>query len=596
MDNERLLAEFPPIATDEWQAAIVRDLKGVDPEKRLTWRTEEGMAVRPFYRREDLHSLAQVASLPGEFPYRRGARATGDWRIREEIEAAHPEEANRLAQAAIAAGADGIAFSGVWVENIGELEMLLAHLDTIPVHFAHADERLLRLLIERLRRTPRAAETSTGCDALASLDAAAEIVLAAPGGFVPFAMHAEAFADAGATAVQEVGFALAAGVEFLAALDARGVTIARAAAALEFDFSVGSNYFFEIAKFRAFRAMWARVVESFGGSHEAAKARIVARTARWNRTVYDPHVNVLRATTEAMAAVLGGADAVTVQPFDACYRAPDEASRRLARNTQLLLKHEACLGRVADAGGGSYALETITDFLAREGWKTLQGIEAQGGYRKMQAEGAIAEALRKNLSAHNQAVAVRKRVLVGTNQFANPAEQALARIDAAHCSAASREADSRGAQIYERLRLRTECHRAAGGKTPRILLAEIGDGKMRAARSNFAANFFACAGFEIAIERFKRAAEIADAAAHTDAIVLCSADAEYAALVAGLMPKLKALGRATPVIVAGNPEDAEALRAAGVAGFVHLRCHPVEFLTEWQQRWGIEEPPPASHS
>ena len=218
---------------------------------------------------------------------------------------------------------------------------------------------------------------------------------AAPAGLVPFTIHGAAFAEAGATAVEEIGFALAAGVDFLAALAERGADINRAAAALEFSFAVGSNYFFEIAKFRAFRMLWARAVESFGGTHEAAKARIAARTSQWNKTVYDPHVNILRATTEAMAAVLGGADAVTVTPFDACYKAPDEASRRLARNTQLLLKHEAWLGRVADAGGGSYALETITDFLAHEGWKVMQEIEARGGFRKAQAEGMIAQALER---------------------------------------------------------------------------------------------------------------------------------------------------------------------------------------------------------
>jgi methylmalonyl-CoA mutase len=203
---------------------------------------------------------------------------------------------------------------------------------------------------------------------------------------VPFTIHGAEFAEAGATAVEEIGFTLAAGVDYLAALAEREVDVNCAAAALEFSFAVGSNYFFEIAKFRAFRMLWARAIESFGGTHEAAKARIAARTLGWNKTVYDPCVNILRATTEAMAAVLGGADTVTVTPFDACYKAPDEASRRLARNTQLLLKHEAWLGRVADPGGGSYALETITDSLAREGWRIFQDIEAHGGFRKAQAE------------------------------------------------------------------------------------------------------------------------------------------------------------------------------------------------------------------
>jgi methylmalonyl-CoA mutase len=579
--TERLLEEFPPVSTAAWQAAIARDLKGVDPEKRLVWRTEEGLGVKPFYRAEDLAGLACVNTVPGDFPYRRGARTTGDWQIREAIDAADAEEANRIAHAAVAAGAEQIAFCGFLVESACELEALLKGLNTIPVHFDRAGEPLIQMLIERLNGTPRTAETSTGYDALASAEFAADAITAAPAGLVPFTIHGAAFAEAGATAVEEIGFALAAGVDFLAALAERGVDVNRAAAALEFGFAVGSNYFFAIAKFRAFRMLWARAVESFGGTHEAAKARIAACTSKWNKTVYDPYVNILRATTEAMAAVLGGANAVTVAPFDACYKAPDEASRRLARNTQLLLKHEAWLGRVADAGGGSYALETITDFLARESWRVLQNIEARGGFRRAQAEGMIAQALERSMAAREQAVGLRKRVLVGTNQYANPIERALDRVD--HRAGEQRmHADLRGARAYEELRLRTERHAAAGRKKPRILLAEIGDVKMRAARATFAANFFACAGFEIAARRFKKAAEIA--AADADLIVLCGADAEYAVLASALLSKLKALGRETPVIVAGNPENAEELRAVGIADFVHVRSQPLEFLAKWQEK------------
>lgn len=573
--TERLLEEFPPVATTEWRAAIARDLRGADPEKKLTWRTDEGLGVRPFYRAEDLAELACLDAAPADFPYRRGARATGDWRIREEIFGANAEEANQLACAAVAGGAEGISYGVSFAESASELEKLLRGLDEIPVHFARADEALIRLLLERQKERPRRADTSTGCDALASVAFAVEAIAAAPAGFVPFIFDGGAFADAGATAVEEIGFALAAGVDFLAAVIERGVDASCAAAAVEFNFAAGSNYFFEIAKFRAFRVLWARATESFGSTSQAT--RIAARTSRWNKTVYDPHVNILRATTEAMAAVLGGADAVTVTPFDTCYKTPDEASRRLARNTQLLLKHEAWLGRVADAGGGSYALETITDLLAREGWKTMQEIEARGGFRRAQAEGMIAQALQRSLSARERAVALRKRVLVGTNKYANPADRALGRIDEQRL-----RAEVRGAHAYETLRLRTERHAAAGGRTPRVLLAEIGDVKMRAARSNFAANFFACAGFEIQTRRFKKAEEIAEA--NTDLMVLCSADAEYAALAAALLTKMKAMGRETPVIIAGNPENAEELRTAGIADFVHLRCDPLEFLTKWQER------------
>ncbi|MGO8934666.1 MAG: methylmalonyl-CoA mutase family protein [Terracidiphilus sp.] len=582
---DHLLEEFPAVSTAEWESAIARDLKGADYEKRLIWRSEEGLAVKPYYRAEDLKDLACMEATPGTFPYRRGTRTTGDWQIREEIDAADVESANRAACAAVAGGAEGITFSGLLVERADELDAILTNLAEIPVHFEHACERLLRLLIERLGKGESAARVSTrvssGCDAAASVDFAARVIGGAPDGFVPFTIHGETFEEAGATAVEEVGFTLAAGVDFIAAMQERGVDAERAAAALEFSFAIGSTTFFQIAKLRAFRMVWARVIESFGGMHSGAGARIAARTSRWNKTAYDPHVNILRATTEAMAAVLGGADSVTVAPFDACYKQPDEASRRLARNTQLLLKHEAWMGRVADAGGGSYFIEALTDSLAREGWKLMQEIEAHGGYRKAQAEGLIAQTLGRSMAAREKAVAVRRRVLVGTNQFANTAERALGRVEAARMSETKR-----GAQPYEELRMRTERHAALTGLTPRVLLAEVGDVKMRTARSNFAANFFACAGFETVTRRFRKGAEIA--AAEGDLIVLCSANAEYAAITAELMAKLKELVRTTPVIVAGNPEDAETLVAAGVADFVHLRSNPVEVLTKWQEWMGIK--------
>jgi len=578
---EHLLEEFAPVSTAEWEAAIARDLKGADYAKRLIWRSEEGLAVKPYYRAEDLKDLAYLDAEPGASPYRRGTRATGDWLIREEIEAEDAETANREACAAVAGGAEGIAFSGVLVESDADLSVLLRNLEEIPIHFERADEKLVRLLSERLGAARSVARVSTGCDALANVGFAAEVIGKAPDGFVPFTVRGDRFEEAGATAAEEIGFSLAAGVDFLGAMQERDVETGRAAAALEFSFAIGANYFFQIAKLRALRMAWARAAESYGGSRSEGRAQIAARTSRWNKTLYDPHVNILRATTEAMAAVLGGADSVTVASFDACYRRPDEASRRLARNTQLLLKHEAEMARVADAAGGSYFVEAITDFLAREGWKIMQGIEAQGGYRQALADGAIEAALERSMAAREKAVTLRRRIFVGTNQFANPAEQALSRCEAGRICETRR-----GTRTYEELRLRTERHPAAGGVTPRVLLAEFGDVKMRAARSHFAANFFACVGFETVTRRFRKAAEIATA--EGELIVLCSADTEYAAIVAELMPKMKAVRRSTPVIVAGNPEDAGVLAGAGIADFVHVRSNPVEVLTKWQERLGIK--------
>ena len=581
MATNNLLQEFPPVSTQAWEDAIARDLKGADYARKLIWQTDEGLAVKPYYRAEDMAGLDFPDAAPGNFPYLRSARFSGGWRIREEIDAADPEQANRAARSAVKAGAEEIAFRNIVIRNASDLGMLLVDLQKTPVHFQNAGETLIRLLGKRLAERQDSPPVSTGWNPLTNPDFAAEVIRTATPALVPFTIDGSEFEESGATAIDEIGFTLAAGVDFLAGMQSRNLDIDRAASAVAFSFSIGANYFFQIAKLRAFRMLWARAVESFGGTHESARARIHARTSRWNKTIYDPHVNILRATTEAMSAVLGGADSITVAPFDECYKAPDEASRRLARNTQIILKREALLSRVADPGAGSYCLEAITDFIASEGWKSMQKIEAAGGYQKAVAEGLIVRVLEQSLAAREKAVALRRRVFTGTNQYANPEERVLDRIEPLRFPG-----ERRGAQSYERLRLRTERHAAMAGRLPRVLLAEFGDVKMRAARSNFAANLFACAGFEIVTQRFQDADEIA--ATEAGLIVLCSSDHEYLELATKLAPRLKALGRTTPVIVAGNPESAESLRVAGVADFIHVRSNPVEVLTNWQQQLGIK--------
>jgi len=578
MATDFLLQDFPPVSTQAWEEAIARDLKGADYSKKLIWQSDEGLAVKPYYRAEDLQGMEYLDAPPGAFPFVRTARTNADWRIREEIFEANPEIANRAAQSALAAGAEQIAFRNASIQNASDLGMLLVNLQQIPVHFEEASEPLIRLLIDRQRQAP----SSTSFDPLTNLDFAAEIASSAPPSFTPFTLHGDEFEESGATAVEEIAFTLAAAVDYLSAMQVRNVSIDRAVASIEFSFAIGANFFFQIAKLRAFRLLWARAVESFDGSKQSAAARIHARTSRWNKTVYDPHVNILRDTTEAISAILGGADSISVAPFDECYKQPDRASRRLARNTQSLLKQEALFSRVADPAAGSYAIEVCTDFIAREAWRTLQSIEAAGGYQKAKADGQIAQALQQSLAVRDKAVTSRRRVFTGTNQYANPSERVLDRVDPARVFAGSR-----GTQNFERLRLRTERHTAATGATPGILLAEFGDLKMRGARSNFATNFFACAGFDIRTQQFSTPSELA--AADADLIVLCSSDPEYLAFTTDLMPALRTLSCATPVLVAGNPDSAEQLRATGIADFVHIRTNPIEFLTQWQKKLGIED-------
>ena len=579
MATTEFLSDLPPAATENWERLVRESVAGPDSSTRMIWHPEEGLAVRPYYRSEDLAGLPFLNAAPGEFPYLRGTRLTGDWRICEEVDVLDPEEANRTARDAVSAGAEEIAFCGTRIESSADLALVLSGLETIPVQLRGVNAQTVWNVVQRLKERPRTAETAMNLDQLTDLDFAAQVIRAAPAGLRAFTVSAEAFHEHGAGAIEELGFALSAGVDFIAEMRGRGIAVEQLVAALNFSFAIGPELFIQIAKLRAFRVIWARAVGAFGGTSELSRLVIFARTARWNETVYDPHDNVLRGTTEAIAAILGGADSITVAPFDECYRIPDQSSRHLARNTQIILKREALLSRVADPVGGAYLLESITHTIASKAWKLFQDVESAGGFRATKKSGLVDSVLEHRALTHEAAFANRRNVLVGTNRYPDAAEKALERVDEARIASSHRVA-----RLFEAIRLRTERHVKRTGQSPRILLAEIGDPKMRTARSQFAAEFMACGGFGTTKHQFDHAEEIATRDA--DLIVLCSSDPEYVEIASCLMPVVRARGAV--IVIAGNPNDLEQLRALGIFEFIHLRSNAVEVLSAIQRRIGIE--------
>ena len=448
---ELLFKEFSPVSKAEWDAVITKDLKGADYEKKLVWKVPSGMAVRPYYQREDIASFDWLEAAPGVFPYVRGAKTEPGWTIRESIDHTDPIPANKAALAAVAAGAEEVAFGRVAIGSVNDLALLLNGLDNVPVHIICPGDKLMRRLLQYLTKHPRKTKLTSTLDPLLDLDLSEETAKANHPNFFPFMIDAARIEESGPTTAEQVGFALAAGIDYIDAMSRRGIEPVRAAGLVEFGFTVASNFFFEISKLRAFRMVWSRAAESFGIPADKCRAAIATRTSRWNKTIYDPHVNVLRATTEAMAAVIGGASSICIYPFNACYERPNEDSRRLARNTQIMLKNEAMMGRVSDPGGGSYAIEMITEFQAHRSWEIMQEIEALGGYRK--AAEWIAEKSAKSMTAREERIASRKRIFVGTNMYANAQERALGRIEPARVVS-----PRRGTIAYEALRLRTERH------------------------------------------------------------------------------------------------------------------------------------------
>lgn len=585
--SAKLLEEFPPVSTAQWEEVIRKDLKGADYEKRLVWQTDEGIAVKPYYRSEDLKGLEYLEGAPGVFPYTRGNRASGSWRIREKVNAATVAQARKLASEALAGGAEEIEFA-IELGTGDELKRLLDGF-SCPIHFRAAEraEALLELLLASgvaLEGTLDYDPTVTG-----DFDRAADLVRrsqAALPRLRPITIGARRFYDGGSTITQEIGFGIAAGIECLSALTERGLSADAAARAIAFEFASGAGFFFGIAKLRAARLLWAQAVEAFKpGRPESAQAYIHVESSNWHLTVYDPYVNILRNTTEAMSAAIGGSESIAVTPFDAVYREPQEGSRRLARNTQLILKKEAWLERSADPAGGSYYVEVLTDSIARESWKLVQEVEAGGGFRKAWTGGLIPGRIEKSRVAKIAAVSSRRRTILGTNQYPNLNERMLDQVE--------RTSDTpRAATPFEAIRLRTERYARKSGRAPGFLLLEMGDLKMRKARAGFVTNFFGCAGFRIesafAADTDQALAEIDER--KPDAVVLCSSDEQYQSLAEALLKGLAGRGSKLPVIVAGYPKDAiAALTAAGVAEFVHIRSNAVEVLTAWQSRLGVKD-------
>ncbi|MDE6352136.1 MAG: methylmalonyl-CoA mutase small subunit, partial [Muribaculaceae bacterium] len=316
----------------------------------------------------------------------------------------------------------------------------------------------------------------------------------------------------------------------------------------------------------------------------ACKMMAHAATSKFNQTIYDAHVNLLRSQTEAMSAALAGVDSITVVPFDTPYKTPDAFSERIARNQQFLLKEESHLDKVVDPAGGSYYVETLTVSIAKEAWKLFIDVVEKGGFFKLVNEGAVQAAINESNEKRHADMARRKEILLGTNQYPNFNEKAADKIEKDECNCccgkngendpAKSLSMKRQASDFETLRLATE-HAA---NRPKVFMLTIGNLAMRLARAQFSSNFFGCAGYEI-IDNigFDTVQAGIDAAMEkkADIVVLCSSDDEYAEFAP---EAFKALNGKAEFVVAGAPACTEELQAKGITNFISVRSNVLETL------------------
>jgi methylmalonyl-CoA mutase len=619
----KLFGEFPPVPTQEWEEKIKADLKGADYEKKLLWKTDEGFTVKPYYRQEELNGLDYLNSLPGEAPFTRGVRAGGnDWIIRQDVCLENIEEANSIAVEAIRRGANSLGFCAKEITSHKQMSRLLENIDlaTTGINFlaSRSYPLTLELLVYEGEKRKLKGEEITGSinfdpnsycllhgdyyktresnieEALYLLQTASKKlpkirVITVNGG---------AFSNGGATAVQELAFALASAHDYVSELTGKGISADLIIPRILFSFGTGPNYFMEIAKLRAARLLWATIVSQYHPkSDESLKMYIHSTTASWNKTIYDPYVNLLRTTTESMSAILGNADSVSVLPFDISYKDSDEFSMRIARNQQLILKNEAYLDKVTDPASGAYYIENLTHSIAVHAWEKFRWVENNGGFAECIKKGMIQDEISESCRKKEMDIAQRKTVIIGTNQYPNISEKMLGQITKAASPGQEEQTPYkvirpfRGAEAFETLRLLTERFVEAGNKRPAVYLLQFGNLAMRKARAAFSTNFFGCAGFEIIDEPGNENMEdeirkVKNASPQI--VVLCSSDEEYATQAVSYTEKIKSADPAIKVVVAGFPKEiTESLKSAGVDDFIHIKSNVTDTLKKFQGQLGI---------
>ncbi len=610
----KLMGEFAEVSTQSWEAVIAKDLKGADYDKKLIYKALEGFNVRPYYRAEDLEKIQFLGSKPGQFPYVRGTKASGGWKVAQSITVECAKEANALALDYLNRGAEMINFIINSKEfSAADLETLLSgiYLEVAELAFSGCAARkvadLFIDLLDARSADPEKVFASFGIDPLKRASVKGSLCADAYSSIATLVKRAAKykrvrvvsvggvlFDDCGADVAQQLAYTLSMAHDYVVSGLEAGLTIDEIAPAIRFTMPVGVNYFMEIAKFRALRMMWATITAPYSPSRGcSSKAKVHAVTSAWNQTIYDPYVNMLRGTTESMSAVIAGVDSLEVLPFDHCYAAPSEFSSRIARNTQILLKEESHLEQVADPAGGSYYIETLTDLLATKAWELFKEVEGKGGYLAALNAGYIQEQIAAKAATRAKNIATRRDILLGTNQYPNFTEEASEEMISATaskggcCCKSERQFEPlrtyRASEEFEALRMATD----KDEKSPLAFMLTCGSLSFARARAQFACNFFACAGIKVQDNTyFKSVEEGAKAALEAGAAitVICASDEDYATLA---LEAQKALSGKSIVVVAGNPECRAELEAAGITHFISARDNVLESLKAYQKELGI---------
>ncbi len=606
-----LAAEFPEASQEQWRelvAGVLRKSGALDegfdglPESKLVTRTYDGLEIQPLYTADD---TIEGIGFPGLPPFVRGARPEGSVTTGWDIRARFARRDAKATNTAVLADLEG-GVSSIWLRvgsagvPLDELADALneVYVDLAPVTLDAAEDyeaaaaALLELFAER-EIPPSAAVATLGADPIG--------LTARTGSAHPLAPAAELaariatshpkvrtivadglpFHEAGGSDAQELGATIAAGVAYLRALTEAGLDVDTAAGQLEFRLAATADQFLTIAKFRAARRLWARVTEVSGGKEgKGSGMRQHAVTSPAMLTQRDPWVNMLRTTLACFGAGVGGADAITVLPFDSAIGQPDAFSARIARNTHAVLLEESKLAGVIDPAGGSWYVENLTDELAKAAWREFTAIEAAGGIEAELASGALAARLAETWEKRSKRLATRRDPITGVSEFPNLTEKAVVR-DPLDVVAEGGLPRHRYAEAFEALRDRSD----AQPTRPRVFLATLGPVAAHTARASFAANLFQAGGIEAINPGAPEGLDELVAefrASDTKVACLCGSNTSYAEEAADIAKALKEAG-ATSVLLAGKPGD-----HPGVTGYLYAGCDALEVLTGTLNELGVQ--------
>jgi len=618
--SENLFQEFDPVSRDQWIDKVHADLKGADFNKRLVWRTMEGFEIQPFYMKEDLKELDYLKK------YHNGALNADNqesgpryWTNIERITVRSEEEANKEAHQALHMGVDGIEFDFDPFNGIPSISSLLSNImpNIAAIGFSNVSNPSTFLndyftsekdqnnlspadLLGYMNHDPLRKLSLTGQIDPACWDEMDELLKSCQEveEFKPITVNGSQFLNAGGNAVQEIAFVLNMAIDYIDRLSEKNWSAESIINNMRISMGVGTNYFMEIAKLRALRILFNQIAKTYGyKKYQSEDLKIHCQSSVWTKTVYDPYVNMLRNTTEAMSAVLGGCNSLTIEPFDATYSVPSSSSKRISRNISNLLKEESYFDKVVDPAAGSYYIEMLTDKLVNQSWELFKEIEAMGGFINAFENEIISEKIKAVRDKKLDLTSKRREIFVGTNQYPNPTEYAdldNIRIKSSKDEEKHKLPQFSGAIDFETLRLTTDefVNKNGTESRPRVYLALLGDNKiMRKARATFSTGSMGCAGFEITEGTPSDSTEEAvkkSKDSQANIVVICGSDDDYISSASDFARTFKADNDAI-LVLAGYPKDIiDDLKTAGIDEFIHVRVNVVEVLSSFQKKINIK--------